>query len=138
MLAVYRPDGPGKAERMSTLTETFGEPISVYTREQAIEDGVLVDVTEWARETGINGPTVITAALWHLVDIDSKPRPCPTQSTRGRAHDVLSLAAFALRGALAARREPDVFYRCRLGRVTPQLRAVAAGDGVTIGLPEDF
>jgi len=37
---------------MSSMTEFFGEPISVYTREQAIEDGVLIDVTDTARENG--------------------------------------------------------------------------------------
>jgi type I site-specific restriction endonuclease len=30
------------------LSDIFGEPISVYTREQALADGVLVDVTAWA------------------------------------------------------------------------------------------
>lgn len=30
------------------MTELFGEPISVYSRAQAIEDGFLVDVTAWA------------------------------------------------------------------------------------------
>jgi hypothetical protein len=34
--------------------------ISRYTRAQAIEDGVLVDVTEQAKETGLLLPTVIT------------------------------------------------------------------------------
>ena len=34
-------------EHGDPLTEFFGEPISVYTRQQAIEDGALVDVTEW-------------------------------------------------------------------------------------------
>lgn len=28
--------------------ELFGAPISIYTRAQAIEDGVLVDITEQA------------------------------------------------------------------------------------------
>jgi hypothetical protein len=35
-------------------TDLFGEPISVYTRAQAVADGVLVDVTAWA-STGPEG-----------------------------------------------------------------------------------
>jgi hypothetical protein len=31
---------------MENLADTFGEPISVYTRTQAIEDGVLVDLMQ--------------------------------------------------------------------------------------------
>ena len=31
----------------------FGEVIYSYTRKQAIEDGVLVDITEMAKEAGI-------------------------------------------------------------------------------------
>jgi len=42
---------------------TFGEIISRYSRSQAIEDGVLVDVTETAKEAGFCYHTVITAAL---------------------------------------------------------------------------
>lgn len=31
---------------MTTIQELFGEPIHVYTREQAVDDGVLVDFTD--------------------------------------------------------------------------------------------
>ena len=34
------------------------------TRTQAIEDGVLVDVTNTAREAGILYPTALTSAVW--------------------------------------------------------------------------
>ena len=36
-------------------TDLFGEPISVYTRAQAVADGVLIDVTAWAS----SGPGVM-------------------------------------------------------------------------------
>ncbi len=36
-----------------------------YTRQQAIEHGVLVDLTEWARETGFTIPVACTAAVWN-------------------------------------------------------------------------
>lgn len=121
------------------------EVISVYTRAQAIEDGVLVDVSHWAG-TGPDGmlggfpvPVVFTRALFDVVDVDARPereRPA-CQSTRGRAHDVLFMA----RLAFAQAKRPDVFFRLLLtnGRQKlAQLRAVWDGDGVTIGFPEDF
>ena len=49
---------------MNSLTEIFGDPISTYTRAQAIEDGVLVDVSETATEAGITFPVAITQGLW--------------------------------------------------------------------------
>ena len=41
---------------MENVLQILGEPIHVYTRRQALEDGVLVNVTEWASgETGFLG-----------------------------------------------------------------------------------
>src|SRR4051812_27741843 len=40
----------------------FGEVIFAYTRKQAIEDGVLVDVTETAKEAGFKIPVALTRA----------------------------------------------------------------------------
>ena len=40
----------------------FGEVIYTYTRAQAIEDGVLIDATEMAKETGFKWPVALTAA----------------------------------------------------------------------------
>jgi hypothetical protein len=42
------------------------EVVYRYARENAIEDGVLIDVTEQAKETGILLPTVITNHLHHF------------------------------------------------------------------------
>ena len=48
----------------SALTEFFGEPISTYTRAQAIADGVLVDVSEQAKRFGIRFAVAITDGLY--------------------------------------------------------------------------
>uniref|UniRef100_A0A6H1ZH32 Uncharacterized protein n=1 Tax=viral metagenome TaxID=1070528 RepID=A0A6H1ZH32_9ZZZZ len=40
------------------------EIISSYTRANAINDGVLVDVSETAREAGIKFPVAVTIAVW--------------------------------------------------------------------------
>jgi hypothetical protein len=42
----------------------WGEPIAVYTRAQAIDDGVLVDLSDRARAYGIRIPTACTSAIW--------------------------------------------------------------------------
>ena len=40
----------------------FGKVISVYTRAQALADGVLIDAGPMAREAGFRWPVAITAA----------------------------------------------------------------------------
>ncbi len=46
------------------IHELFGAPISSYSRAQAIEDGVLVDITEQARQQRFVFPVAMTSALW--------------------------------------------------------------------------
>ena len=42
----------------------FGDIISTYTRAQAIEDGVLIDVSPIAKEAGFEWPVAMTAGAW--------------------------------------------------------------------------
>ena len=46
--------------RNPTVTASFGPVISAYTRQQAIADGVLVDVTTTASEAGFAIPVAVT------------------------------------------------------------------------------
>ena len=71
--------------------------ISRYTRAQAIEDGVLVDLTEWARETGFRFPVACTIGVWS--ECIQPPAAVPEQSERGRAHDLLWMLYLAIRAA---------------------------------------
>jgi hypothetical protein len=68
-----------------------------YTRAEALTDGVLVDVTDWASPGEMLGgfiiPVAMTHAVWALVQAPAGSH----EDTRGRAHDVLWLAAFAVR-----------------------------------------
>ena len=48
--------------------EIFGDMICCYSRAQALEDGVLMDVSERARRAGIRYPTACTAGVWSLID----------------------------------------------------------------------
>lgn len=68
-----------------------------YTRAQAIEDGVLVDLTEWARETGFRIPVACTSAVWHQYVTPPKGTRELGQSERGRAHDMLWMLFAAIR-----------------------------------------
>jgi hypothetical protein len=73
----------------------FGPVIYQYTRAQAIEDGVLVDVSEKAREAGIIYPTALTAAVWE--QCVTVPEKTPWQDEIGRLWDVLTVLRFAIR-----------------------------------------
>lgn len=46
------------------MHELFGPPVSSYSRAQAIEDGVLVDITSQARRNLFVYPVAMTSALW--------------------------------------------------------------------------
>jgi hypothetical protein len=58
-----------------------------YTRREAIADGVLVDVTETAREAGFRYPVALTAAV-HGKCVQVPPG-AEAQDERGRLWDVL-------------------------------------------------
>lgn len=71
----------------------FGKVIYTYSRRQAIADGMLIDVTETAREAGVTFPVAITAAAWAdcvAWDADTEARKgCTGNSERGRLWDVV-------------------------------------------------
>ena len=73
----------------------FGPVISAYSRAQAIEDGVLVDVSEMAREAGISVPTAVTAAVW--AEFVKVPDGVEGQDERGRLWDILNMFSWAAR-----------------------------------------
>jgi hypothetical protein len=77
----------------------FGEVISVYTRAQALADGVLIDAGPMAREVGFRWPVAITAGAWAdcvTWDAADSERQTP-QDQSGRLWDVLFMAAYAAR-----------------------------------------
>jgi hypothetical protein len=87
----------------TTMRELFGEPISVYTRAQAIEDGALIDVSTTAREAGTVWPVAITGAAWadcvEWTDETEKRKGYTGQSESGRLWDVCWMLSVALRRA---------------------------------------
>jgi hypothetical protein len=68
------------------------EVISIYTRKQAIEDGVLVDVSSLAREAGIKCPVALTRTVWdQYVEV---PAGVQGQDLNGRLWDILFMFRF--------------------------------------------
>jgi len=68
-----------------------------YTRAQAIEDGVLIDVSEEAKGIGFKVHTVVTDNLFHGYVTPPAGLEGEGQSTMGRLHDLMVLALFAAR-----------------------------------------
>lgn len=93
---------------MNENTKTNGlwdgaEIIACYTRAQALEDGVLVDLTGWAQEAGFRIPVAVTAGVWALL----KPSPeleLEGEDEVGRAWDMFSALLAAIRGTAAGDR----------------------------------
>ena len=80
-------------------TQLFGEVIYAYTRQQMLEDGYLVDVTETAKEAGFTLPVALTRTVWEDCvewnDTDTKRQTY--QDVPGRLWDVVSMASFYAR-----------------------------------------
>ena len=76
----------------------FGDIISTYTRAQAIEDGVLIDVSPTAKEAGFEWSVAMTAGAWAdcvaWSDRDSQRQVYQDQS--GRLWDVIFMAFQAI------------------------------------------
>jgi hypothetical protein len=81
------PAGPGEEG-------PFGELIFAYTRERAIEDGVLVDVSETAKEAGFRIPVALTRAVW--AEYVAVPEGVEGQDEAGRLWDVLWMGRYGI------------------------------------------
>lgn len=121
---------------------TDADLIHVYTRKQAIEDGTLVDVSEWARACGFRIPVAVTRTVWNLC-IEVPPRRKRIESESARARDVLFVLFCTIR------RSPNTTtlryrIRCstRAGSRNVDLKAVCgpghdASPCITIMLPDE-
>ena len=80
-----------------------------YTRAQAIEDDVLVDLTEWARETGFKIPVACTSTVWDDFIVPPTGTDEVGQSKRGRAHDLLWMLYVNIQRSRSARNDQMLF-----------------------------
>ena len=123
--------------------------ISTYSRAEALEDGVLVDVTPTAHEAGFRYPVAITQAL-HAALEPGEAEQALGQSYDGRLWDVLWMAWLAARRTKGDRFTFQVILAeasadAADGLAHPETALVAVcGPGdhgepvITIGLPDDF
>lgn len=74
------------------------EVIHACTRAQAIEDGVLVDLSGLAREAGFRWPVAVTRSVWDVVEPGCALKE-EGQSFTGRAWDMLMVLRVMLRSS---------------------------------------
>lgn len=132
---------------------SFPEVSSEYSFEQALENGLIVNVTSWVqREMGF-GPTryrvqvAVTARLWRAI-VSIAPLAKAWQTVTGRGNDVLWLAAYALQKAKRYGSESarfDCFLPTEDDWGTDCIKPLYIRTGeekgkpwVVIGYPEDF
>ena len=117
-----------------------------YTRAHAIEDGVLVDLSAWAKETGFKVPVACTAAVWQRYIVPPPKTEGFGQSERGRVHDLLWMLYVAIKASKNAKRD-QILYQVlflqapdRTEEVTLKAHFGPGDDGepvVTIMTPEE-
>lgn len=138
----------GHPHAIKEMAEIFGEPIHSYTREQAIEDGILVDVTSTAREAGFRCSVAISRAAWadcvEWNETDGKRQTY--QDEAGRVWDVIWMASVAARRGgnieklFQLYRVPRGGRGCRPRLATLKMLAGPGDDGelvITILMPNE-
>jgi hypothetical protein len=130
------------SESQTDLSSIFGPVVYSYTRAQALEDGVLVDVSTVAKEAGWKYPVALTAALWSVVE--TIPSNHSYQDVQGRLWDVVYMASLMARRSQGSRFVFELILH-REGSRKKYVQLVAdCGPGdqgepvVTIGFAGDF
>ncbi len=114
-----------------------------YTRKQAIEDGILIDVTITAQEAGFNWPVANTSAVWYRYIVPFENLSDLEYGKQSRLWDVLVALLYA-----ASRKSDTITYfkipflTISRKRIIVTLKAVAGFDDngnsvITIMLPEE-
>lgn len=75
----------------------INEYISQYSRAQCIEDGQLIDVTNWAKRAGMKFPVAVTHAVWHGIIEPDEDSTAVTPSNAGRLGKCLAALVKAAR-----------------------------------------
>ena len=126
----------------AALPEPEPEPepelIYAYTRQQALEDGVLVDLNQIIplRESGYRYPVACTASVWAIIEKTAKGRGAADHA--GIVWDILHMS----RQAIIRRWETGNLFRVMIGRKWHTLK-IECGPGddlapvLTILLPEE-
>lgn len=128
------------------MKKIFGDPIDIYTRRQAIEDGVLVDLmqTETAKtvkEAGFIYPLAMTATAFSAVICPIDGELPPGQDLQGRLWDVLTMLKHAIHTHNARFRDRLAFCVNVSGKFVALISVCGPGDNgepvITIMLPDE-
>jgi hypothetical protein len=127
----------------------FGNTVFTYRREQALKDGILIDVTKMAQKAGFTIPVAITDTVWStfIVWTDNDTQQQTYQDTNGRLWDVLSMLRFSIGSGQKAN---CIHYklnivprdgRTKKAKLTLLKAAIGAGDNgepvITVMLPNE-
>lgn len=117
------------------METALGEVIYTYTREQALADGTLIDVSTVASEAGFCCSVALTAAAWGdcvaWAEADSQWQGY--QDEIGRLWDVLLMASRAAKGLVGERLQFELYRvprggRCHSPRPTRLTMIIGPGD----------
>ncbi len=137
-------------DQQQSVTDIFGPTIHSYTRAQAIDDGILIDVSEIAKESGFKFPVALTRAAWEdcVAWNDDCNKRQTYQDESGRLWDVLQMLHFAIKCSRDS--NPEMLFklsrvprggRCRLARDVTLKSIIGPGDTpepvLTIMLPNE-
>jgi len=130
-------------------TEIFGDPISCYSRTDALRDGVLIEADpRICKEAGIRWPVAISDHLWGYIEPDNL-EAMPGQSVNGRLWDLVWMFSQAARrqNGSSDRITYGVIFQVKTGKTRPRSETVnvvaVCGPGddgepvITLMLPGD-
>ena len=126
------------------FTEIFGEVIDQYTRAQAIEDGVLVDVTNVAKDAGFVFPVAVTSRVFHEIIVPPE-EAASFQDDVGRLWDMLSILKLEVKRSKPGQSRIDFFFlvQNKPEKLKRQYLKAICGPGdnaepvITVMLPEE-
>ncbi len=98
------------AASIQSMSDLFGHVIHSYSRAEAIEDGVLIDVSETGKEAGFKIPVAVTDSVWknYIEWTDEDNSRQTYQDTSGRLWDVIMMARF---GMMANKHQSEILYQ---------------------------
>ena len=109
--------------------------ISSYTAEQAIEDGILADMSELGKEAGFKWPVRFSQ---NVIALCTTLKSNKYESFKGRAWDVLNMAHWAIRGV---KDDYMTAFKVKIGKRIHTLWAVVdgtSGPAIHIITPEEY
>ncbi|WP_437935272.1 DUF6573 family protein [Sorangium sp. So ce341] len=137
-------DRNGTAGKPAIDDEITMELVYSYARRQALEDGVLIDVSATARELGVKIPVAVTSAVWERYVKLTPAAIRAGNGEEGRVWDILWMFRWA---ALRAKDQSEVHFQLHVvtESISPslvELKAICGpGDDcepvITIMLPNE-